>query len=486
MLRQCFITTWYFALVITLAAGLAFLPSIGKANADSSVEGSFTVALTISDVSASNIGYYSATISWKTNGDATSQVFYDTTSHDNIADYTYHTDNDTDLASEHSLNLAGLSVANTYHYRVKSVATIDGVEFIATSENYTFRTRTLRPAADGGAPSPAPALYIATNFFGTKGRSPISTTGEILETITVTSENGMTTFTIFEGTHFLDKDGNLPYYLEISVDENPPPAPEGFTHVGQAYKVEPEGNTFNDLLLIEWRYDPADFPEGVTEERLRLMCCCPGFEDHLLAAFETHHEGHGSCPGMECTVDTENNIAIGECDHCRTFALFGYKVVVPPVVPPTPPVVPPVIPPVPPAAFTASHLSISPSEVYIGESVSIRVIVANIGGEPGSYNVTLKINGMVEATKEVTVNTGLNKEVTLTISKDIAGTYSVAVDGLTGSFIVKEELVPQAPEIPPAITEPFNLLLIVGIAAGVLVVGMAILLVVVLRRRRQY
>ena len=37
---------------------------------------------------------------------------------------------------------------------------------------------------------------------------------------------------------------------------------------------------------------------------------------------------------------------------------------------------------------------------------------------------------------------------------------------------------------PPA--APFNLWLIVGIAAGVLVIGMAILLVVLLRRRRQY
>ena len=44
---------------------------------------------------------------------------------------------------------------------------------------------------------------------------------------------------------------------------------------------------------------------------------------------------------------------------------------------------------------------------------------------------------------------------------------------------------PEAPEIPPAgVTAPFSLLLLVSIAAGVLVVGMAILLVVLLRRRR--
>ena len=39
---------------------------------------------------------------------------------------------------------------------------------------------------------------------------------------------------------------------------------------------------------------------------------------------------------------------------------------------------------------------------------------------------------------------------------------------------------------PTAVTEPFNLLLIISIGAGVIIVGMAILLVVLLRRRRQY
>jgi len=54
MLRKCSVTTWCFVLAITFVAGLVFtLPSIGRVNADSPVEVSFTTALTISDVSAS-------------------------------------------------------------------------------------------------------------------------------------------------------------------------------------------------------------------------------------------------------------------------------------------------------------------------------------------------------------------------------------------------------------------------------------------------
>ncbi len=106
-------------------------------------EVSGTMPLEAYDFAASNIGYHSATISWKTNGDATSQVFYDTASHDNTGDYAHCTDEDANLVSEHSLNLTGLSSRTTYHYRVKSVATVDGSVCIAFSEDYTFTTLTL-------------------------------------------------------------------------------------------------------------------------------------------------------------------------------------------------------------------------------------------------------------------------------------------------------------------------------------------------------
>ncbi|MDO9580697.1 MAG: CARDB domain-containing protein, partial [Bacteroidales bacterium] len=98
-----------------------------------------------------------------------------------------------------------------------------------------------------------------------------------------------------------------------------------------------------------------------------------------------------------------------------------------------------------PAAFSISSLTISPSEVYVGEAVTISFSVANTGGQSGSYTVTLKINGVVEATKEVTVAAGKSESVSFTTSKNVAGTYSVDVNGLTGSFIVKEKVVPLAP-----------------------------------------
>ena len=97
-----------------------------------------TVPLVTYEVSASDIGYFRATISWKTNDNATSQVFYDTKFHEDIADYAYHTREDTTLVSEHSMTLTRLRPATTYHFRLRSV--IPGAEFIAISDDYSFTT----------------------------------------------------------------------------------------------------------------------------------------------------------------------------------------------------------------------------------------------------------------------------------------------------------------------------------------------------------
>jgi hypothetical protein len=140
-------------------------------------------------------------------------------------------------------------------------------------------------------------------------------------------------------------------------------------------------------------------------------------------------------------------------------------------------------------AFTSSKLSISPGEVYTGETVTISVLIINSGDGAGSYGVTLKINGALEATKAVTLNAGASEEVTFSAAKDVAGRYSVEVDGLSGSFTVKERPAPtppppSPPTVPPPILPPaavINWPLIWGIIGGVVVVGIIIFLVV--RRR---
>jgi len=134
--------------------------------------------------------------------------------------------------------------------------------------------------------------------------------------------------------------------------------------------------------------------------------------------------------------------------------------------------------------FGYSSLNVSPAEVDIGQSVTISTIVTNTGGETGSCQMTLKIDGVVTATKEVTVNAGFSKKVTFTIVEDVAGTYSVDVDGLTGSFMVKEKPVPTLPVAPVVPPPPGINWAILGPIIG-MVVFLAIFLPIRQRRRRR-
>ena len=119
-----------------------------------------------------------------------------------------------------------------------------------------------------------------------------------------------------------------------------------------------------------------------------------------------------------------------------------------------------VVAPPAPAAFSVSHLSISRLEVQPGETVTISVLVANTGGESGSYTTVLKINGVKEAEKTVTIAAGESRDVTFSVTKEEAGTYTVTVDGLSGSFTVVA---------PPAKPISWWVWLIVGL--GVVVIG---------------
>ena len=136
-----------------------------------------------------------------------------------------------------------------------------------------------------------------------------------------------------------------------------------------------------------------------------------------------------------------------------------------------------------PAAFTLSSLSISPLEVSIGEPISISLLVANTGEEAGSHSVTLKINGVIEATQDATLSAGTSQEVTFTTSKDVAGSYSVAINGLTGSFTVRPAPIAPAPA-PPVAPPPSRVnWAILGPIIGV-AVFLAIFLPIRQRRRR--
>ncbi len=137
-----------------------------------------------------------------------------------------------------------------------------------------------------------------------------------------------------------------------------------------------------------------------------------------------------------------------------------------------------------PATFTTSDLAIAPSEVDIGENVTISVSIANTGDVGGSYKVTLKIDNVVVTTKDITVAAGASQKVTFTTAKDVAGTYAVSINALSGTFMVKAAPPPVPPPPPPVPPPPksINFWLIGGIVAACITIGVVITLLVIRRR----
>lgn len=144
-------------------------------------------------------------------------------------------------------------------------------------------------------------------------------------------------------------------------------------------------------------------------------------------------------------------------------------------IPPAPEPPPPPVPELP-AAFAISNLFITSSEVDIGETVTISVLVTNTGDLTGSYVVTLKIDKVVVASKTVWLDGGASQTVTFATAKDVAGSYGIVVDGLSGSFTVTT---------PPT---PTNWPVIGGVIGGAAVAGTTLTIrrSIKVRRRREW
>jgi len=97
-----------------------------------------------------------------------------------------------------------------------------------------------------------------------------------------------------------------------------------------------------------------------------------------------------------------------------------------------------IFPAIQPVNFRVTDLRVSPESVRSGESVRVSVLVMNVGGETGFYDVVLEVNGSVEDRRTIMLDRGESIRVNFTVSRDKPGTYIVEIAGLRGKFIVRE------------------------------------------------
>ncbi len=118
------------------------------------------------------------------------------------------------------------------------------------------------------------------------------------------------------------------------------------------------------------------------------------------------------------------------------------------------------------SAVSVQSASISTEAVSPGMPVTVTADIANRGTVNGSKKVTLYVNGKVESTQGVTVNSGSTSKLTFNVSRSEPGDYTVYVDGVpAGSF--KVEMVTGNDGI---------LIFSVALVALTLIIGMVMLL----------
>jgi hypothetical protein len=262
----------------------------------------------------------------------------------------------------------------------------------------------------GGAPPTPTAAVSFTDL------SLITTsTGVTTADVTATSEDGKVELTIDRGTTAKTSDDEAIAAITVAEMLDPPAPPEDSTVIGLTYDLGPDGATFDPPITLTFTYSPDDIPEDVNEE------------DLVIAMWD---EDTGEWTVLEgATVDPVNHTITAPVSHFTAFAVVAYTR---PATLETP------------ATFSVSVLKITPEVVYIGEEVTITAPVTNTGDTAGNYKVTLKINNAVVDSKDVIdLASGASQNVTFAAAMQGAGTFTVDVNGVTGSFIVSQVPIPK-------------------------------------------
>jgi len=187
--------------------------------------------------------------------------------------------------------------------------------------------------------------------------------------------------------------------------------------------------------------------------------------------------GWGKFTSLALDSDDMPHISFGTLIPSSFFSLH-YASLVPDVTQPTEP--PPSPTPSPglvrqinPALLTLQFLNIFPQQTSVNQPVTISTNVVNSGDEGGNLNVALKVNGVVEETRMVSVGPQASQPVKFTVTRDKPGTYTVDIADQKGSFTVVGENKSGA-------ASSRTIAVVAGLLIGV--VGIAVVVTLLLRR----
>jgi hypothetical protein len=229
----------------------------------------------------------------------------------------------------------------------------------------------------------------------------------LTQSVTAKSEDGKVQLTINKGTKATTRYDTRLAQIGIIKMTDPPAPPADTRIIGLVYDMSPDGATFTPPITLTFTYDPAQVPDGVDQKKLALATWDSATSKWI--------------EFQNCTVDTTAHTISVPISHFTPFTIIAHTR---------------------PAAISVGGLTISPTQVSTGQTVTIGVQVSNNGDLAGSYMLTLKVNNVSVATRDVAAAGGTTQTAQFTVTQEATGTYNVDVNGLTGTFTVKPPSTP--------------------------------------------
>jgi hypothetical protein len=87
-----------------------------------------------------------------------------------------------------------------------------------------------------------------------------------------------------------------------------------------------------------------------------------------------------------------------------------------------------------------SNLTVKPLTAEPDENIRVQVEAVNVSAETVTASLSLSIDGVVEATRSLTLEGGAGETVTFLVSRNTEATYELTVGNLSQPFTVKSPL----------------------------------------------
>ena len=312
-------------------------------------------------------------------------------------------------------------------------------------QTYVLVVNAAGPSAQLTA-QPATNAAVFINILGTPGTANASVYSVIFPAVAcISSSDGRLRLSLAEKTT-----ATLPGSQIIQVAQAAsPPAPQAGNKLVEAFSFLPDNATFSPSANLTIKYDPASLPSDVPERDLFIALV----------------QG-GQWAGLPSDVNTVDRTVTAAVSHFSTYGLLGKVLNQPPPAPPSSPS---------PQNYAGTYASrgrssaasstgtsaagtttnasnagsqltfcdiaVSPPVVRTGAPVTVSIRALNGGTTQEESPVELKVNGTVEAEKDVLVSPGTSLPVNFTVVKKVAGKYEVEIQGQQTAFEVENDVV---------------------------------------------